>query len=119
MAVDNPGPEAPPAEPAAEPKTRRRRREGSESSPAAGAEAVAPSARPAYAPTALRLNSIAKRIVRTGQYESFEVSTMLEVEPDPNYSTRENLAFIGGAVTAEVNRLADQISQQFNTGDTK
>lgn len=70
---------------------------------------------PRFKPTIARVNTIVKRTVRTGQYESFEISTMLEVEADPRFSARDNLAKVQAVVVESVNEMADQISEKFKT----
>jgi Zn-dependent M32 family carboxypeptidase len=67
---------------------------------------------PPFKPMVTKINSIAKRTIRTGQYESYELSTMIEGEPDPNYSVRESIQKFQQLVSQEVNDLTEEIRKQ-------
>lgn len=64
---------------------------------------------PAFRPLVTKINAIAKRSVRTGQYETYEISTMVEAERDPNFSVQHNISMINRLVTQEVNEMAEEI----------
>lgn len=66
----------------------------------------------AFRPLITKINAIAKRTIRTGQYENFEISTMVEAERDPNFSVQHNISMINRLVTQEVNELAEEIRKQ-------
>ncbi len=64
---------------------------------------------PRFSPYVAQLSSKAQRTVRTGQYESFEISTILTFEPDRRFSTKENVSNVNNLITEEVNRVAREI----------
>lgn len=98
--------EAPAAEPAAdgEQKQRRKRRTRAEMQ----------ADLPPFDPTLVegRISCTAKRVVRTGQYESFDVMVHVDFERDPRFSVMENIQMLNGLAVQECNRAADQIRSQ-------
>lgn len=67
-----------------------------------------------FSPFVTTLSVKAQRTVRTGQYESFEISNLITFEPDRRFSTVENTARVNNFVTDEVNRVADEIAAKFS-----
>lgn len=76
-------------------------------------------AAPKIRPTVVKVNSIAKRVVSVGKYQSFEISTMLECEPDPAFSARANVEIVQKVVTETVNTLADRIEREFTAANNE
>jgi hypothetical protein len=59
-----------------------------------------------------RVHVTAKRVIRTGQYESFDVMVHLEFERDPRFSVLENVNMLNSLAVQEVNRAADLVQSQ-------
>jgi hypothetical protein len=72
-------------------------------------EASSEKEEPAFRPKVTKINAIAKRTVKTGQYEMYEISTMIEAEPDSAFSVSHNVSMINRLVTQEVTAMADEI----------
>jgi predicted methyltransferase len=59
-----------------------------------------------------RVHATAKQVIRTGQYESFDVMLHADFERDPRFSVRENLQMLNSLVVQEVRRAADELRSQ-------
>jgi hypothetical protein len=57
------------------------------------------------------LSATAKRTVRTGQFESFEIMIHCQMDRDPRFSVVENMAMLGAAASQEANSIADRIQR--------
>lgn len=68
---------------------------------------------PRYSPYVTTMSAKAERTVRTGQYESFSLSTLVTFEPDRRFSIAQNATNLNLLVTDEVNRVADEVTAKF------
>lgn len=112
---------------AADPPKRTRRRSTAESAAASNGHAepeaderghvlrLNEDGTPRFSPFVTSMTAKAQRTIRTGQYESFDISTLVSFEPDRRFSIVENTAKLNTLVTDEVNRMADEISAKFST----
>jgi hypothetical protein len=57
-------------------------------------------------------SATAKRTVRTGSYESFEIMIHAEFDRDPRFSVMECMGMLGTLAAQEANRIADQIQRE-------
>lgn len=58
------------------------------------------------------VSATVKRVVRTGQYESFELMLHAELPRDPRFSVGDNLNMVGQLATMRCNALADWVQGQ-------
>src|SRR5262249_42974040 len=58
-----------------------------------------------------RMKITAKRTVRTGQFESFEVQLHIDIQRDPRFSVEQNDIMLGERLSDDVNALADRIQR--------
>lgn len=61
------------------------------------------------------LSATAKRVVRTGPYESFELLIHADLPRDPRFGVFENIDKVAALVTDRVNTLADQVQKAIGT----
>ena len=58
-----------------------------------------------------RFKVTAKRTVRTGQFESFEIQLHIDIGRDPRYTVAENFTLLGERISDDVNTLADRVQR--------
>lgn len=103
----------PPNETEQEPKRRRGRPSKAEQE---AEEAAALAALPPFHPSLVagRVNVIAKRVVRTGQYESFDLMIQADFERDPRYGVAECIEMVAELVTGQANAIAERIQREIS-----
>lgn len=98
-----------------EPETRKRRGRPSKAEQEAE-EAAALAALPPFHPSLVggRINTVAKRMVQTGKYESFDLMVQADFERDPRYSVFENIEMLAELVTGQANAIAERIQREIS-----
>lgn len=103
----------PPNEVEQEPKRRRGRPSKAEQE---AEEAAALAALPPFHPSLVggRINTVAKRVVQTGKYESFDLMVQADFERDPRYSVFECIEMLADLVTERANAVAERIQREIS-----